>query len=60
MADAHVAAQAVHVVLAEDVANQAVALAQVQVIAFTGHDPGSILTAMLQHGQRIVEVVADL
>lgn len=47
MADADAADQALHVALLEDVADQAVVLAQVQLIVMAGDDTGSVLAAML-------------
>ncbi len=59
MADADVAPQLEHVMLLEDIAHQAAALAHAQ-FAFDGSgDAGGILAAMLQHGERVVQPLVD-
>ena len=55
MADADVAAQALHVLLAEHIAHQTDPLALVQAIVPTGHDAGGVLATVLQHGQSLVD-----
>ena len=59
MRDAHVATQGIHVVLAEYVAHQAATLAGEEFAAFGGHDARGILATMLQHGQRVIELLVD-
>jgi hypothetical protein len=58
VADTDVALQPQHVALLEDVAHQAVALADEQPPVL-GHDAGGVLAAMLQHRQRIVDGLVD-
>jgi hypothetical protein len=41
--------------LMKNVANQAIAFAYMQVRAVPGHNAGSVLTAMLQDRQRIID-----
>ena len=57
--DADVALELQHVPLLEHVADQAVVLAQEQLAVVRGHDARGILAAMLQHRQRIVELLVD-
>ena len=59
VADADVALQLEHVVLLEDIAHQACALAHVELALAGGGDAGGILAAVLQHGERIVDALID-
>ena len=59
VADADVALQLEHVMLLEDIAHQAAALAHVQLALAGGGDAGGVLAAVLQHGQRVVEALID-
>jgi hypothetical protein len=54
MADADVAGQSEHMTLAKHIANQPVALALLQTVVTPGYDAGSILTAVLQDSECIV------
>ncbi|MOA38107.1 hypothetical protein D3C78_1597550 [compost metagenome] len=60
MADADLADQALHVALLEHVTHQAVVLAQKQPAAMAGHDTGSVLAAMLEDGQRVIQRLVDV
>src|SRR5690606_31006358 len=60
VADAHVAYQALHVALMEDIANQTIVLTQKQLVAVTGHDAGGILPAVLQYGECVVQRLVDV
>ena len=59
VADADVALQAQHVALLEDVAHQAVLLAHEQLAVVAGHDAGGVLAAVLQHRQRVIDLLID-
>ena len=59
MADTDVATQFEHVLLAEDIAHQARALAHGGEPLARGHDAGGILAAVLQHRQRVIETLVD-
>ena len=59
VADADVALQLQHVPLLEHVAHQAVVLAQEQRALVLGHDARRVLAAVLQHGQRVVDLLVD-
>jgi len=59
MADAGVAEQLGHVAGVEDVGDEAVALVEIEAIFKGCGDSGSVLTAVLQHGQRIVDYLTD-
>jgi hypothetical protein len=59
MADAHLADQPLHVLLQENVGDEAVTLPQEDVRTFAGDDTGRVLTTMLQDRQRIVELLID-
>ena len=48
--DTHVADQTLHVTLLEHVTHQAIILAQEQPAIMAGHDTGSVLAAVLEHG----------
>jgi hypothetical protein len=50
MPDAHVANQALHMALMEDIAHQTIVLAQKQPPIVTGYNTGSILAAVLEDG----------
>jgi hypothetical protein len=54
MADPHIAAQAQHMPGVENIANQTIVLAQVQLAPFAGHDAGGILATVLEYGQCVV------
>jgi hypothetical protein len=60
MTDAVGPSQTLHVALLKDVADQAVAFAQLKFRTVTGHDPRRILTSVLEHRQRIIEFVIDV
>ncbi|KAF1056225.1 MAG: hypothetical protein GAK44_00288 [Pseudomonas delhiensis] len=60
MADADLADQALHMALLEDVANQAVVLAQVELVILAGDDAGSVLATVLENGKRIIERLVDV
>jgi hypothetical protein len=57
VADAVHSAQALHVLAAEHVAHQAVGLALLEHAVVAGHDARGVLAAVLQHRQRIVELL---
>ena len=60
VADAGVALQLEHVVLLEYIAHQAAALAHAQLaVTRGGGDAGGVLTAVLQHGERVVQALID-
>ena len=59
MADARVAAQLEHVMLLEDIAHQARALAHTQLTLIGGHDSGGVLAAVLQYGQCVIDALVD-
>ena len=59
VAYAHGAAQFDHVLHIEHVARQTIVLAQMQFTALASHDPGRILTAMLQHQQGVIQRLID-
>ena len=46
-----------HVALLEDVAHQAVLLAHEQLAFVAGHDAGGVLATMLQHRQRVIDLL---
>ncbi len=50
VADTHVADQTLHVTLLKHVTHQAIVLAQEQPAIMAGHDTGSVLAAVLEHG----------
>ncbi|MNF30238.1 hypothetical protein D3C84_109660 [compost metagenome] len=60
MADTHVADQALHMALMKDVAHQAIVLAQEQPAVMTGDDTGSILAAVLEDGQAVIQRLIDV
>ena len=60
MADTDVAAQALHVMLAEDIAHQTDAFALMKAIVPAGHDAGGVLAPVLQHGQGVVDFHRDI
>ena len=57
MADADVALQRQHVAMLEHIPHQAGLLAQEQLAFVEGHDAGGILAAMLQHRQRVIDLL---
>ena len=59
VADAGVAPQLEHVVLAEDVADEAAAFVGAQLAFDRRCDARGVLPAMLQHGERVVEPLID-
>ena len=59
VADADVALELQHVPLLEHVAHQADVLAQEQLAFVLGHDARGVLAAVLQHGQRVVDLLVD-
>jgi hypothetical protein len=59
VADSDVAFEFQHVLLLEHVAHQPRILAHEQFAVLRGHDAGSVLTAMLQHRQRIINALID-
>jgi hypothetical protein len=59
VAHADRALELLHVTLLEHVTHQAHVLAQVQLAVVLGHDAGRVLAAVLQHGQRVVELLVD-
>ena len=59
VADADVALQLQHVPLLEHVAHEADVLAQEQLAFVLGHDARGILAAVLQHGQRVIDLLVD-
>jgi hypothetical protein len=60
MADTHVADQALHVPLLEDVAHQTIVLAQEQPAVMAGHDTGSVLAAVLEDRKRVIQRLIDV
>ena len=59
MANTHVANQTAHVPTLKYIAHHAVVLAQEKPVTVTGNNTGSVLTAMLQHGKRIINRLID-
>ena len=57
--DAHTPSQRLHVVGLEDIAHEPVGLALVD-LAIAGEDARRILPAVLQRGQRVVEILVDV
>jgi hypothetical protein len=55
MSNTDIAGKLDHVTLPKNVANKAVALALTQAVVTPGYDARSILAAVLQHGQRVIE-----
>jgi hypothetical protein len=55
-----VADQALHVALMEDIAHQAIVLAQKQPPLMTGYNTGSILAAVLEDGQAVIQRLIDV
>jgi hypothetical protein len=60
MTDAEIADQLLHVARVEDIAHQAIIFAQIEFALVAGDDAGGVLAAMLQHGQRIVDILVDV
>jgi hypothetical protein len=56
VSDTDTSEEALHVVLAEHVANQALVLALVKTIMAAGHDARRVLAAVLQHRERVVQL----
>jgi hypothetical protein len=59
MTHADVASQTQHVSRMKYVADEAVALADIETVLAPGHDARSILSTMLQHSQRIVDTLVN-
>lgn len=59
MTDSHVAHKRLHVALLKDIAHQAIAFPQMQLVPLTGDHARGILATMLQHRQRIVELLIN-
>jgi hypothetical protein len=59
MADARGAEELGHVTGVEDVCYQAVALVKIEAVFKGCGDAGSILTAVLKHGERVVDYLTD-
>ena len=59
MADAHPTLQSCERTRVEDVAHHAVALLQMELV-IVGDNPGSVLAAVLQHDQTVIEVLDDV
>ena len=49
-----------HVARAKNVAHQALPFALHQLAVLTSHDSGSVLPAMLQHGEGVVDVSSNI
>jgi len=60
MADAHMANQTLHMALLEDIAHQAVVLAQEQAAIMAGDNTGSILAAVLEDGEPVIQRLIDV
>lgn len=60
MADAHMANQALHMALLEHVTYQAVVLAQEQATIMAGDNTGSILAAVLEDGEPVIQRLIDV
>jgi len=60
VADAHGTGEPSHVLLPEDVADQAVGLAEQDLALIAGHNPRRVLAAVLQDRQRIVEALINV
>jgi hypothetical protein len=59
VADANVAPQLEHVILGKDVADEAAALARAQLTFGRRRDARGVLATMLQHRERIVDLLID-
>jgi hypothetical protein len=57
MPDADVAAQLQHVTLLEHVTHETVVLAHEQLALVRSHDAGGILAPVLQHRQRVIDLL---
>ena len=57
MADTDIPFEALHVLLLEDISDQAIAFAQVQFMAIAGNHARSVLSAMLQNSQSVVNLL---
>ncbi len=60
VADTDIAHQPLHMTGPENVFHQAVGLLLSQLAAVTGHDTRRILAAMLEYGQRVIELQIDI
>ena len=59
MGDAHVAGEAAHIAGTENVAHQTFVLVHVECASVGSDDTGSILPAMLQHRQAVIQELID-
>ena len=59
MPDTNIPLQALHVVLPENITHQSLGLSLVKVSGMERHNARSILTAMLQDRQRIIDGLVD-
>ena len=59
MPDAHASAQRLHVAALEDISHQPVGLALVD-LEIAGGDPRRVLTAVLERGERVVQILIDV
>src|SRR4029077_2739315 len=59
MSDSDIAAKLEHVLLLEHIAHQPRILAHEQLAVRRGHDARGVLTAMLQHRQRVIDALID-
>ena len=57
MADTDIPFEALHVLLLEDISDQAIAFAQVQFMAIAGNHARSVLPAVLQNSQSVVNLL---
>jgi hypothetical protein len=55
----HLASESAHMTGAKNIFHKSVVFAQINFAIITGHDACSVLTAMLQHGQGIVQTDPD-
>ena len=55
MGNARVAVQIAHIPRAEDFADHAFAFVHVETAILCGHNPGGVLSAVLQHLQAVIE-----
>lgn len=60
MADTNRAFHPLHVVLTENIAHQPLAFSLAEFSTTAGHDAGRILSAMLQHRQRVVDIRGNI
>ncbi len=59
MSNADAAHQTLHVLLMKDVADEAVALAEMHAVAVAGDHSRCVLTAVLKHRESVVELLID-